>query len=806
MAEEQKTKLTIGHVLFMDVVGYSKLLTEEQSEILAKLNRVVRAAGAVRESEAAGELVILPTGDGMALVFRGSVEDPVECALQVTEALKASPDLPVRIGIHSGPVNYIADVNQRENIAGAGINMAQRVMDCGDAGHILLSKRVADDLAQYRRWQPYLHDLGDCEVKHGVLLSLVNFYAERIGNSSNPTKLTSTTGKAVPLTKSRRSPLLLIIGLISLIVLTVPVIIFLPAILKQRRPGSASPPASIAPAMNPIVEKSIAVLPFENLSDDKANAYFVAGMQDEILTALAKVSALKVISKTSTEKYSSRPDSLKAIAQELGVTAILEGSVQRAGEAVHINVQLINGRDDTHVWAESYDRELKKVFEVEREVAETVAGKLKAQLSPQDTKELSRVPTANPEAYDRYLRGDYAKTEVQKGRASSFKPAIELLKEAIALDPQFALAYVSLADAELTAASMEGLPAQMIADGRAHLAKALELQPDLIKAQLYQANLYWYFDHDPARALAAVEPLLSRAPNDPFVWQTMAHAKGALGDWRGQLDAIKRAIELDPRNTGSLFGLGVVNISLRRYREGIETLIHVGAIEPEIWVARLNLAAALMYSDRLPEARDELQKWPDPKLENRITDSKYALLAQLEVWNRNYDAALALTNKVPDIPNRLPSIMIPVGNIQRNTDLGFIQLYRGDKANAEQAFTAAQTELEGLRTANADNADFYRDESFILAGLGQHAEAVEAARKATTLSKEDDFVFYLSEIYAHFGDADLAFETMQKLINKPDAGGELCAAALRRDPIWDPVRKDPRFQKAISALDAKEVK
>jgi len=351
---------------------------------------------------------------------------------------------------------------------------------------------------------------------------------------------------------------------------------------------------------------------------------------------------------------------------------------------------------------------------------------------------------------------------------------------------------------------MEGLPAQMIADGRAHLAKALELQPDLIKAQLYQANLYWYFDHDPDRTLAAVEPLLSRAQNDPFVWQTIAYAKGALGDWQGQLDAIKRAIELDPRNTGALFGLGTLNISLRRYREGIETLIHVGAIEPEIWVARLNLAAALMYSDRLPEARDELQKWPDPKLENRITDSKYALLAQLEVWNRNYDAALALTNKVPDIPNRLPSIMIPVGNIQRNTDLGFIQLYRGDKANAEQAFTAAQTELEGLRTANADNADFYRDESFILAGLGQHAEAVEAARKATTLSKEDDFVFYLSEIYAHFGDADLAFETMQKLIDKPTAGGQLCAAGLRHDPIWDPIRKDPRFEKAVASLAAKE--
>jgi tetratricopeptide (TPR) repeat protein len=184
--------------------------------------------------------------------------------------------------------------------------------------------------------------------------------------------------------------------------------------------------------------------------------------------------------------------------------------------------------------------------------------------------------------------------------------------------------------------------------------------------------------------------------------------------------------------------------------------------------------------------------------------AKYALLQQLEVWSRNYDGALALAAKIPDFPNRLPSVVVPVGNIKKNTDQGFIQLYRGDKASAEKVFNAARTELEGLRTTNVDNADFYRDESLILAGLGRHAEAVEAARKATTLSKEDNFVVALIEIYAHFDDADLAFETMQKLIDKPDGGGELCVAALRHDPIWDPIRKDPRFEKAIASLAAKE--
>src|SRR5213076_1862752 len=212
MADEQKTKLRleIAHVLFMDIVGYSKLLIDEQSEALHELNQIVRNTEAARAAEAAGQLIFLPTGDGMALVFTGSVEEPVECALQISQKLCAQPSLPVRMGIHSGPVHHVADVNQRENIAGAGINIAQRVMDCGDAGHILATKRVADDLAQYRRWQPYLHDVGDVEVKHGVIVSIVNLYADVVGNPAPPPKVKNK--RRVPATASsgaaKPSPLL----------------------------------------------------------------------------------------------------------------------------------------------------------------------------------------------------------------------------------------------------------------------------------------------------------------------------------------------------------------------------------------------------------------------------------------------------------------------------------------------------------------------------------------------------------------------------------------------------------------------
>src|SRR6266536_968643 len=802
-SQKRKSRLEIGHVLFIDIAGYSTLTTEEESEALPKLNRIVRDTEAVREAEAAQQLIFLPTGDGMALVFTGSIEEPVECALQLSQALRAQPDLPVRMGIHSGPVHSVADVNQRDNIAGAGINVAQRVMDCGDAGHILVSKRVAEDLGQYRRWQSYLHDLGDFEVKHGVVISLVNLYADGVGNPAPPAKLKQST-RGLSRTRSKRSPIL--VGLLAVLLFTFAVLalIFTPAILKMVGTDRRAVRSGAQVGSLPILAKSIAVLPFENLSDDKGNAYFVAGMQDEILTALAKVRELKVISKTSTAKYQSRPDNLKAIAQELGVAAILEGSVQKLGDAVHITVQLIDGRNDAHLWADSYDRELKNVFGVQREVAETVAGKLKAELSPQDATELSRVPTTNAKAYDRYLKGGYAVDEFKTARVNSLKPAIDLYKEAVALDPQFALAYARLADAEARSFYMDEQSPQLMADSQKHLAKGLELDRNLIEGRILQARIYLRINHDPVRALAEVEPLRLRAPNDPRLAVMVARCKGQMGDWETQLVELRRAIELDPRNPEYLGELAWAYYSVRRYAQAVATLRKVSEFAPDDWVSRMNLSQCLIWSDKLADARAEIEQWPDNKLPTFALSGKYELLREIEVLSRNYDAALTLASKIPDIPNRLPTVIIAVGNIKKNTDIGFIYLYKGDSARAAQAFTAARQELEGLRASNIDNADFYRDESLIAAGLGQHTEAVEAARKACNLSQEDDFPFNLARIYAHFGDADLALATIQKLIDKPTGGGQLCAAELRRDPIWDPIRKDPRFEKAIITLAAKE--
>jgi hypothetical protein len=259
--EKNKPRLEIAHVLFVDIVGYSKLLTDEQSEALQELNQIVRNTEAVREAEAAGHLITLPTGDGMALVFTGSVERPAECALEVSQALRAQPSLPIRMGIHSGPVQHVRDANARENISGVGINTARRVMDCGDAGHILVSKRFADDLAQHRRWQRYLHELGDVEVKHGVIVSLVNLYAETIGNPAPPACVAGvrrTEPGATP--RKRLFPVAWAIFIIAalLLMLAIVSVIFAPAIMRSvDRNRAPQPSATASPSFSDAIKNMV---------------------------------------------------------------------------------------------------------------------------------------------------------------------------------------------------------------------------------------------------------------------------------------------------------------------------------------------------------------------------------------------------------------------------------------------------------------------------------------------------------------------------------------------------------------------
>src|SRR6266550_7353632 len=403
--------LEIAHLLLIDVVGYSKLLVNEQIELLQELNQIVRNTECFRSAEASGKLNRVPMGDGMALLFFRSPEEPVRCALEISKALQDHPHIQVRMGVHSGPVNRVKDVNDKTNFAGSGINVAQRVLDCGDAGHILLSQHVAGDLAQYRQWQAYLHDLGECDVKHGLRLHMFNLCKENLGNPQVPDKLRrrrrwkQESDIVRPVSLPRRPRSLLVLALVvAALAMVISSLTFFQRVSLRMTP-STLPEGTASKGTVLIPEKSIAILPFENLSGDKANAYFAEGIHEEILMRLSKIADLKVISRTSTEHYKSAPENVSEIARQLGVAHILEGSVQKSGDAVRVNVQLIKAANDSHVWADTFDRKLIDIFSVESEIAKAVADQLQAKLTGREEQEIAAKPTDNPEAYDAYLRG-----------------------------------------------------------------------------------------------------------------------------------------------------------------------------------------------------------------------------------------------------------------------------------------------------------------------------------------------------------------------------------------------------------------
>src|SRR5438552_2727665 len=464
-------KFEIGHVLFIDIVGYSKLLIHEQLEYLEKLREVARATETFHMAQREGKLMRLPTGDGGALVFGTSPEAPVKCAMEIARELKKHPELRVRMGIHSGPVKGVTDLSEQGNIAGAGINIAQRVMDCGDAGHILVSKRVADDLENYAQWRPLLHDLGTCEVKHGISLALFNLYSDEIGNPEPPKKFRTTECKIEIVTPT-------------------------------------APP------------KSIAVLPFENLSEDKANVYFADGIHEEILTRLSRIRDLKVISRTSTQRFKNSREDISHIARQLGVANILEGGVRKAGDQVRVHVQLIDAESDSHLWAERYDRKLTDIFAVESDIAAKIADALQARLTGAERRAISSQPTENTEAHELYLRGRFCfnkwlgpvRAVIPGGE--EFDKSAQYYQQAIELDPNYALPYAGLADFYGFAFAFGLLPPEE------KWAKAQE---------------------DNAKKALQLDPTLGEAYNPLAADKLYVHR-----DWPGAERDFRRGLELSP--------------------------------------------------------------------------------------------------------------------------------------------------------------------------------------------------------------------------------------------------------------------
>jgi TolB-like protein/class 3 adenylate cyclase len=393
-AETQKEiQLEIAHVLFIDTVGYSKLSINEQRAVVDELTQIVRATEQFQKAEATERLIKISTGDGMALVFYTSPEAPVRCAMELSRALKDHPRLRLRMGIHSGPVSGVVDVTGRTNLAGAGLNLAQRVMNCGDAGPILVSKHVAEDLEEYDEWRPLLHELGECEVKHGVRISVANLYTEELGNPAIPERLKAA--RAAAAAKRKRTAFRWVsVGVLALLAAIAGIGFLFFRYAPRFAAGALAVP-----------EKSIAVLPFQNLSEEKANAFFADGVQDEILSNLAKVADLKVISRTSVMLYKAgNARNLREIGQQLAVAHVLEGNVQRAGGKVRVNAQLVDTRTDKHLWGQTYDRDLADIFAIQSEIAEKIADQLEAKISPREKAAIEEQPTKDLAAYDLYVR------------------------------------------------------------------------------------------------------------------------------------------------------------------------------------------------------------------------------------------------------------------------------------------------------------------------------------------------------------------------------------------------------------------
>ena len=566
--------------------------------------------------------------------------------------------------------------------------------------------------------------------------------------------------------------------------------------------ATATKPPSSATA--PIDRKSIAVLPFENLSEEKANEYFASGMQDMILTKLAAIGDLKVISRTSTEKYKSHPDNLKTVAAELGVATLLEGSVQKAGNQVLINVQLIDAANDKHLWADAYPRTLENIFGVEGEVAQKIAGALRAKLTPAETANVSKAPTQNAAAYDLYLQAS-----ARANRAYDINPlvaalmpgAIALYEQALEKDPDFALAAADLAKAHMYVFfyAPDRTPARLDA-ARTAANRALALQPDLGEGH-HALGLYYYWGHrDYANATAQLEIARRELPNDADVVNSLAAVARRQGQWDKGLAGFLEGRALDPRNTSVNDQLGLTYQSMRRFAEADEVFTRSVAIglDPvdERRVRAFNTVA--WTGDLQPFRAFNAELVPGSDSYNSAGFARYSE----RWWSRDPQGAarIAEADKNDNWVDG-DNLVLP-----RRLYLAWALQAAGDGAKAVTVFNDVRTTVQAALVAQPDDAGLHLALGFAEAGLGHKAQAIAEGERATALVPialdaitGPDYLVHLAQLYGYVGEPDKAFAAINQALAIPSG---LSIALLKLDPVWDPIRKDPRFQKLVADGEA----
>jgi serine/threonine-protein kinase len=559
---------------------------------------------------------------------------------------------------------------------------------------------------------------------------------------------------------------------------------------------SSTPAPTAAPA------KSIAVLPFENLSEDKANAYFATGMQDEILTRLASIRDLKVISRTSTLKYQSHPEDLKTVGAQLGVASVLEGSVQRAGEQVHINLQLIDARDDSHLWAQSYDREIKDIFAVERDVAQSVADALKAQLMPAEAARVAATPTQNPAAYDLYLRGmaHFNKAYDQDVLTAAEMPqAIRLFEQALAADPKFALA-----DAQVAYANMfiyfnaPDRTETRLAAARTAVDRALALQPDLGEAHLALGLYHYWGRRDYGPALEQLRLARDALPNSADVVTITAAVARRQNRWNDAIAGFRQATLLDPRSAIALDQLALCYSALRRYAEADRVFGQAVALAADPVDERMTQAqSALMWRGDLASVRAAVS--------GLVPGSDaYAGNARNIWWMHwlahDYGAAVAIASSTGgESWGDQNNVVLP-----RSLHLAWAQRAAGNIAAARTAATAALDATRAALVEQPDDASLHLALGLAATELGDKNEALHEGRKAVALMPVSRDVFtgpamlvWLAAIEVRVAENDAAFDHLRQALALP-SGLAISTAVLKLDPVWAPIRNDPRFAQLLA--------